>query len=751
MLVRVEAGSHDAPPEWPGLAHFLEHLLFLGGEQYGGAERFMPFVQRCGGQLNASTGARQTQFFFEVPVEGFEGAAERLMDMLVRPCLRPDDQLREREVLEAEYLARASDARQLGQSALLALLAPGHPCAGFHAGNRSTLMVESGEFQQALRGFHQRFYRAGRVCLVMVGPQSTDQLLVLGSRWAARLAPSRGIERQPAPAFPVLPAGGWQLRLTAGRPRLWLGLRLESAAPGFDEAVDLLIQQLASGLPEGLLDHLTRKGWVDDLHVHPLYRYGGQAILGLELSPGRHGQPAAIRETVAGWLRLLAGQLPQVRAQARCAGRSALQAAQHWIRRFDSDALQPGPGAETLKALLEGFDAGQLIALRAAPDAQGDPATVCGFPARLAPWTMEPGEQALPIDRLPSNSLQEIASPLPLAELPAALVTRPWHETEAVLYLRWSVPGNGEAWRRALRPIAAAAEELSLALEARSTGSGFALRCAGAEHLLPRLLQQVALSLSATGASGEALVCDDMPVRQLMRALPEFFVAPCAGSLRWDGLLVGGDDAWHRASLGGALRGLPGAPSVFEPIRRLPAGRQFHAMTGSGTDAALLLFCPVPALEPLGEAALRCLGQSLQAGFYQRMRGELQLGYGVFSGFQQIGGQAGLVFALQSPHQQPEQLLAHVEHWLRLELGGRRFDDAQEGSALLSQLSTEGLRGHAERLWQAHLAGQGVDHPAQVDTALAALPAGTMQRYFERLLAAEGGWLILASQGMPTD
>jgi len=30
--LRVAAGSHDVPPAWPGLAHFLEHLLFLGTE-----------------------------------------------------------------------------------------------------------------------------------------------------------------------------------------------------------------------------------------------------------------------------------------------------------------------------------------------------------------------------------------------------------------------------------------------------------------------------------------------------------------------------------------------------------------------------------------------------------------------------------------------------------------------------------------------------------------------------------------------
>ena len=61
-LVRVHAGAHDAPLDYPGLAHFLEHLLFLGSHGYPQAQSLMPFVQGCGGQLNASTRERHTDF-----------------------------------------------------------------------------------------------------------------------------------------------------------------------------------------------------------------------------------------------------------------------------------------------------------------------------------------------------------------------------------------------------------------------------------------------------------------------------------------------------------------------------------------------------------------------------------------------------------------------------------------------------------------------------------------------------------------
>ena len=83
--LRVAAGSHDVPQAWPGLAHFLEHLFFLGTERFAKEQNLMTFVQRHGGQINASTRERTTDFFFELPPAVFADGLERLCDMLAHP------------------------------------------------------------------------------------------------------------------------------------------------------------------------------------------------------------------------------------------------------------------------------------------------------------------------------------------------------------------------------------------------------------------------------------------------------------------------------------------------------------------------------------------------------------------------------------------------------------------------------------------------------------------------------------------
>lgn len=126
--LRVAAGSHDEPSAHPGLAHFLEHLSFLGGAAFPGDERLMPWLQVRGGQVNASTRGRTTDYFFEVTAEHLGAGLARLIDMLARPLLDIDAQRREREVLEAEYLARSADEQTLIDAALALGLPAGHPC-----------------------------------------------------------------------------------------------------------------------------------------------------------------------------------------------------------------------------------------------------------------------------------------------------------------------------------------------------------------------------------------------------------------------------------------------------------------------------------------------------------------------------------------------------------------------------------------------------------------------------------------------
>ena len=74
----VRAGSYDEPDDRAGLAHFLEHMLFLGTETYPEAGGFDAYLARYGGSSNAWTDDEATLYYFAVSPSGFDGALHRL-------------------------------------------------------------------------------------------------------------------------------------------------------------------------------------------------------------------------------------------------------------------------------------------------------------------------------------------------------------------------------------------------------------------------------------------------------------------------------------------------------------------------------------------------------------------------------------------------------------------------------------------------------------------------------------------------
>ncbi len=65
----VQVGSGDNPPGREGLAHFLEHMLFLGTDKYPDAAEYEQFITEHGGSRNAYTSFEHTNYFFDIQAE----------------------------------------------------------------------------------------------------------------------------------------------------------------------------------------------------------------------------------------------------------------------------------------------------------------------------------------------------------------------------------------------------------------------------------------------------------------------------------------------------------------------------------------------------------------------------------------------------------------------------------------------------------------------------------------------------------
>lgn len=803
-VVRVAAGGHDAPVEYPGLAHFLEHLLFLDSEAFPADQGLMAYVQRCAGQVNASTRERDSYYFFEVPVSDLDGGLARLCDMLAHPRLALEAQLREREVLEAEFQARSRDTDTLCDAALARVMQPSdHPFLGFHAGHRGTLPVEQAAFQNALAGFHQRFYQAGQMLLVLAGPQPLERLRELAELYGGRLPAGTYVPQSVPPVLRLPASTGLRVEAQPGRLSLY-GL-LDDLPDTAGEALDFLGECLAREESGGLPEWLSTRAGCDSLRLRVSYRYAGQAVVAVEFGLGEAGEANAGTCVSAffDWLDFFAaadwGDLRCEHARSvemRERVSPPLARARAWAER-----LRPHEGATAG----EGLSESGLLALRAiltqlrrqqrvelltvaavssAPADRGFPvkaeqaSLLHGVQRQYGPWCLPPANPFLapPV----ASSGQQVA-------VPGAFHWKecnPPFPGQAAVFLRWSFPEQPardelrHTLAAALQPVVQAARQAAVDVRVDGQGGDWVLSLCGLALSQPAILGAALKCLSVPSADAREWgiqrrdaerrrVAGELLIRRLLNELADAFDAPteadaidagawqdalarCWRMACWDGLALGYAGA-DRQRLEQVLSQVPGEPSRAAAQASIPEARyRWRDAAIPAGECGLLLFCPLPDAGAETEAAWRLLGRCLEPAFYRRLRSELQLGYAIFSGFRSVGRSRGLLFAVQSPSATAAQILSHIEAFLddqaavlsTLEETALR----EMGADLAGRLSRfPSLRAAAEWHWQAHLEQVSIDHLERLCGALRMLDRSTLLAHHQALREAQGGWRVLAN------
>ena len=108
VLVAFDAGARNERPEENGMAHFLEHLVFKGGEKYPNYQDVNETAERLGGVLNAYTSHDVVAFHITVRAESAPAAIDLLSDFVGRPRIDAEELDRERGVVIQE-INRAFD------------------------------------------------------------------------------------------------------------------------------------------------------------------------------------------------------------------------------------------------------------------------------------------------------------------------------------------------------------------------------------------------------------------------------------------------------------------------------------------------------------------------------------------------------------------------------------------------------------------------------------------------------------------
>lgn len=267
--LNVFSGSWSDPSDAQGLAHFLEHMLFLGTEKFPGVDSYQSFIKQNGGSQNAYTDTENTVYYFDIKADQLEAALDRFSQFFISPLLTPDYIERERNVVHSEYTASLqNDGRRIAD-VKREITNPNHPSSQLTVGTLETLNTPN--IEEQLQTFFREHYVGSNMSLAVYGPQDIATL----ESWVKNYFNGvRNVKTEPAvftmdqfaqSKLPMLV----EIKPRRDMRRLQLEFPIAGTAEHYATKPTQFISHLLGHESTGsLLSILKTNGWADNLTVN---------------------------------------------------------------------------------------------------------------------------------------------------------------------------------------------------------------------------------------------------------------------------------------------------------------------------------------------------------------------------------------------------------------------------------------------------------------------------------------------------
>jgi insulysin len=327
----VYVGSASNPADRGGLAHFLEHMLFLGTDKYPDSGEYARFISEHGGSRNAYTAFEHTNYFFDIDEASLPEALDRFGQFFIAP--RFDAQYVEREVnaVNAEYqMGLKTDGRRT-LDVLREVVNPAHPYRILGVGTSETLASPPGQpVREDLLEFYRRYYSANLMSLTVLGSEDLDSLQSLvESIFAAVPNHQTHIADIEAPLYlpdslPMM----LHIQPEASQRRFQLSFPMPDYSGRYHSKPLAYISNLIGHEGEGsLLSALKDEGWAEGLGAGTgiTYRGGSAFDINITLTEAGMAQYAQVLKQVFEYVRMLQLAGPQRELYREQSQLSALQ------------------------------------------------------------------------------------------------------------------------------------------------------------------------------------------------------------------------------------------------------------------------------------------------------------------------------------------------------------------------------------------------------------------------------------------
>ncbi len=175
VTISIKIGSYDNPKEVQGLAHFLEHMLFMGSSKYPDENHFNTRLNELGGYSNAYTDVMETVYYFEVFDQGLEEIFDIFSRFFIDPLFDPDSVKRELNAVNSEHMKNINSDMWRQFQLSLDLANTDSPVNTFITGSNNTLQLP--DIRERVIDFYRKYYTTKNISICIASSKSPDECL----------------------------------------------------------------------------------------------------------------------------------------------------------------------------------------------------------------------------------------------------------------------------------------------------------------------------------------------------------------------------------------------------------------------------------------------------------------------------------------------------------------------------------------------------------------------------------------------
>lgn len=318
----VNIGAFEDPENLPGLAHFCEHLLFMGSTKFPDENEYGSYLSKHGGYSNAYTAAQNTNYFFEVNHENLYGALDRFSGFFTGPLFNSESTGKEINAVDSENKKNLQNDTWRIYQLDKKLSNPNHPYHKFSTGNYKTLMeipsAQGINVRDELLKFYNKSYSANIMKLCILGREDLDTL----SEWATKLFKDvKDLERK-LPEYPeqVLTEEHLQKAISVLPVKDDRRLEIQWCVPDYEKHWESKTSRILSHIVghEGsgsILSYLKESGYANELSAggHTISDGNAFFVVSIELTDKGLKNYESVIHAVFQYVKMLKLSLPEKR------------------------------------------------------------------------------------------------------------------------------------------------------------------------------------------------------------------------------------------------------------------------------------------------------------------------------------------------------------------------------------------------------------------------------------------------------